>query len=143
MNQSKDGDFSWLQLPAIRENLPSIHEFVLNKARSSSVPGSVLQKMDLVLEELLLNIINYAYPEGQAGSIQLGCCYYDSGEFHIRIMDSGVAFNPLSQRAPDVNLSVQDRDIGGLGIHLVRNMADQVDYQRKDAMNILDIVFKK
>ncbi|WP_291322869.1 ATP-binding protein [Desulfonatronospira sp.] len=142
MRQPDSGDFSWLQLSATRENLPIFQEFVINEAKRIKTSAEILQKVELVLEETLLNIICYAYPHNHEGSIQLGCCLPGPGELYIRIVDSGIAFDPLSRPDPDVGQPMQDREVGGLGIHLVRRMADRVEYQRKDEMNILDIVFR-
>ncbi|EFI34424.1 putative anti-sigma regulatory factor, serine/threonine protein kinase [Desulfonatronospira thiodismutans ASO3-1] len=141
MSQPDSRGFSWMQMPARRESLHPIQEFVLKEASVRGMPGDVLQKIELVLEEVLLNIINYAYPETDSGEVQTGCREQDSGDFQIRIMDHGAPFDPLKRPDPDTGRPVQHREVGGLGIHLVKNMADRVEYTRQDGRNILDIVF--
>jgi len=100
------------------------------------VGDSLLAALNLAIEEALTNVIMYAYPKGSYGCIELrvGC---ESRELTFTLMDSGVAFDPTAAPEADITLSVQERSIGGLGIHLVRQIMDKVSYERKDGNNIL------
>lgn len=141
MRQCKNPELAWIEIPASRENLGLVNQFVLDKANSQEVLPHVAQKIELVLEEVILNIVSYAFPQGQTGTIKAGCALVAPDRFQIRIVDQGRAFDPLAQPDPDTALSLEKRDIGGLGIHLVKEMADKVEYQRQDRQNILDIMF--
>lgn len=141
MTPSNSEAVSWLQLPGIKDNLALFQDFILGKAQDNNAPQAILQKIELVLEELLLNIMSYAYPNGEPGRIKVGFYYQHPDAFHIRIIDQGQPFDPLSSPDPNTGLSVEQRDVGGLGIHLVRNMADKIAYKRQNGENILDVVF--
>lgn len=141
MRQCTNPELDWIEVPASRETLGLVNQFVLEKARSQEVLPQVTQKIELVLEEVIVNIVSYAFPQGQTGTIKAGCALVAPGRFQIRIVDQGRAFDPLAQPDPDTVLSLEDRNIGGLGIHLVREMTDHVEYQRHDRQNILDIMF--
>ena len=92
----------------------------------------------LALEEAVVNVINYAYPKGEKGSIDI---YADSNRKEVRftIVDSGVPFDPTAAISADTTLDAQNRPIGGLGILLTRKLADSVSYCRKGDKNVLTI----
>lgn len=105
------------------------------------ISESTLFKIDLVLSELIANIISYAYPNKCESEIAIKCHYfYDN--IKIDIEDSGIPFNPLI--TPDIVLpqSLEEADIGGLGIHLIRHYIDDGSYQRKDDKNIFSMRLK-
>lgn len=97
----------------------------------------MISQFSIVLEELFVNIASYAYPDG-GGDCTIGLSVAD-GKLECVISDSGVAFDPLSKADPDITLSAEERKIGGLGIFMVRNMMDEVIYERRDGKNILTI----
>ncbi len=98
-------------------------------------------KVDLILAELIANIISYAYPSQCESEIVIKCHYFQDN-IRIDIEDSGIPFNPLI--TPDVVLpqSLEEADIGGLGIHLIRHYMDEGTYQRKDNKNIFSVRLK-
>ncbi|MFN2342285.1 MAG: ATP-binding protein [Desulfonatronovibrio sp.] len=141
MKSSDPKIFFWKELTsATKDNLDELKEFILDNAREKKVPELILPKIDLVLEEVLLNIINYAYPENQKADIQIGFGI-SSTKLSIRIIDQGREFDPSAKPDPDISLSVEERKIGGLGILLVRKISDEFSYQRSNNRNILDIAF--
>lgn len=91
---------------------------------------------DLVIEELVTNTIKYGYDDKAAHRIHV-CIEFHDGRLCIEIRDNGHAFDPLAQEAPDLTLSAEERPIGGLGIHLVRQMTDDVRYERRGDENIV------
>ncbi len=99
---------------------------------------SRLPQFDLALEEALANVIMYAYPEGEKGTVKLSIETTDN-KIYTKISDSGVPFNPLQQ--PEANLSnaIEERPIGGLGIHLIKEIMDEVEYQYTDGKNVLNM----
>ncbi|MFO7727311.1 MAG: ATP-binding protein [Desulfonatronovibrio sp.] len=142
MRQPESDEFTWIQLAGDKSSLPGFQEFILEQAEKLEIEPAVIGKIELILEEVLLNIINYAYTESQAGTIRAGCALFDRNRFVIRIIDQGKPFDPSSSPDPDTTLSIEERGIGGLGIYLVHQLSDKVSYQRVDGQNILDITFK-
>jgi anti-sigma regulatory factor (Ser/Thr protein kinase) len=103
-----------------------------------NVPMSVILSLNLVLEELVSNIIFYGYDDTNEHIIQI---YLSLNHeiIQMRIEDDGKAFNPLLSTEPDIGLAVEDRKIGGLGIHFVRNIMDDLSYERLNNKNILSM----
>jgi sigma-B regulation protein RsbU (phosphoserine phosphatase) len=96
--------------------------------------------LNLALEEAVVNIINYAYPPGVVGNITISA---DTGRGTIvlTIVDNGQPFDPTNVAEPDTDLPLEQRNIGGLGIHLIRNIMSTVSYRRLDPLNILTLTF--
>lgn len=90
----------------------------------------------LALEEAVVNVIYYAYPEGETGDVTV-YAESDRSEVRFTVVDSGKPFDPTAVLSADTTLDAQNRPIGGLGIHLVRKLTDSVSYSRKDGKNVL------
>ncbi len=97
----------------------------------------------IATEEALVNIISYAYPDGN-GSIEITHNIENSAEegrrLVIQIIDWGVAFDPLSLPDPDIEAPIEEREIGGLGVYMMRNIMDKTLYKREGDRNILTLV---
>ncbi len=105
------------------------------------VDMGIAMNLSLCLEEALTNVIFYAYPKGESGDI-LVTFQLESGSVSVGIEDEGIAFNPLTDsKEPDLEASIEDRQIGGLGIHFIKQFMDKLDYQRINNKN--QIVFSK
>ena len=100
-------------------------------------PG-VSAQLNLALEEAVTNVISYAYPEGTDGAVDIDA-RLDGNSLSFIISDSGAAFDPTARNNVDITAGVDERPIGGLGIHLIREIMDQVSYERRDGKNILTI----
>jgi serine/threonine-protein kinase RsbW len=97
-------------------------------------------QISLVLEELLLNCIDYGYPESGKDRIVVTVSV-DPESLTCRISDGGVAYDPFTEAPPpDITSALADRRIGGLGVHLVKQMMDSVSYQRIDGRNTVTVV---
>ncbi|MEE8350848.1 MAG: SpoIIE family protein phosphatase, partial [Rhodospirillales bacterium] len=108
-------------------------------ADKSGIPAAVAGKFKLIFDDLLNNVISYAYSDDSEHDIEVRMEL--AGErLTVTVTDDGAPFNPLNMEAPDTGLSLEDRDAGGLGIHLVRNLVDDVSYQRRIDKNILTMV---
>lgn len=130
-----------LRLPAELGSLEPFRLFVLQCARDLAVHESRVPQIELVLEELLTNLVFHAYKEAR-GDVELAC--FPRGDaFCMRICDWSSPFNPLERPPPDLSAALEDRPIGGLGIHLVRKMADGLDYRRDNDQNIVEICFRR
>ena len=95
-----------------------------------------VSEIKLALEEILVNIQSYAYTDKEAHEITV-MLSADAAEFVAKIIDDGRAFNPLEVKAPDIIQPLDKREVGGLGIFLVRSVMDGVDYKRENGKNIL------
>lgn len=116
---------------------PIIAALEENNANSKAV-----YQMNLALEEIFVNIVNYAYPD-KDGKVDISYKLNKKDKsINIKIKDKGKEFNPLEAKEPDLGASAKDRKIGGLGIFIVKNVVDEIKYQRKDNENILEI-FKR
>lgn len=91
----------------------------------------------LVVEEIVVNIVDYAYPEGN-GYLEVRI-NNDNKELTIEFRDHGIPFNPLEQSMPDLDIPLEERSIGGLGIFLTKEMMDNVEYRYEQGENILII----
>ncbi len=96
-------------------------------------------KMNIVFDELLSNIIQYAFDDDQKHTIHIEI-KMNGSNLIIIIEDDGVPFNPFQQNTPDMKLSLEEREIGGLGIHLVKNLMDECSYSRHTNKNTLTLV---
>lgn len=97
-------------------------------------------QLNLALEEAVVNVMNYAYED--SGLIDLSAKVVDS-EIVFVLEDSGKAFDPTKVDDPDITLSAEERNIGGLGIFLVQQLMSSVTYCRKDGKNVLTMIYKR
>ncbi|MBR6257669.1 MAG: ATP-binding protein [Lachnospiraceae bacterium] len=118
-------------------NFPAVWEFVSQVLTEYGVDEAVLMQIELGVEEVFVNIASYAYP-GTKGEAEVAVSVED-GAAILRFTDSGVAFDPLAAPAPDTDLPAEERQIGGLGIYLVKEMMDDVSYRYEDGKNVLVI----
>lgn len=125
-----------LVLPATEENMPRLLDWVQEAAEAAGLDHAASLEMLLAAEEMIVNIVHYAYPKG-AGEIRLDAGEAAGGGFRLRIEDQGVAFNPLDRPDPDTSASLEDRPIGGLGIMLSRLKTDSLRYERVGGANVV------
>ena len=131
-----------IRLPAELDNLHTLKSFILDHAGQTITDEKKLHEIELAVDELLTNVINYAYPD-KTGTITIRCIANEQGDFFAQIADTGIPLYPLKKRDPEMGTSIEDSRIGGLGIYLARNMLDNMKYHRKNDMNILTICKKK
>ncbi len=96
-------------------------------------------KLRLALEEAVVNVMEYAYPKGTAGNVNIRVTS-DGHRLKFVITDSGISFNPTEASTADTTLSVEERPIGGLGIFLIRELMDSINYERTEGKNVLTIM---
>ena len=104
--------------------------------QTQHIPDGVLSSMNLALEEILTNIIFYGYQDTQEHDISLRLTL-EGKDFMAEVEDDGRPFNPLDVQGPDITLPLEDRPIGGLGIHLTKKIMDGIDYKQRDGRNLL------
>lgn len=115
------------QLPNNIDSLAPLTEALELFGEQAGWTDATVMQINLVLEELLVNAIDNGYPDGRDGTIDIRI-NSDAQTITICISDDGDAFNPFVMAAPDLSLAVEDRPIGGLGIHLVRSYMDGCAY---------------
>ncbi|MCD6292080.1 MAG: ATP-binding protein, partial [Deltaproteobacteria bacterium] len=121
-----------LELPAKLDNLPRFITFVCTRAQQFGFAAKRISEIELVLEEALVNVIEYAYPTGQPGCIKLNLEHQNDGKLHLEIRDRGVSFNPLEQAEPNLETELMERTIGRLGIVLMKQLTDGIAWHRKN-----------
>lgn len=124
-----------LNIPAKMENLEIMIQFILETIENTTNKDKLSGKLRLVSEEILVNIINYAYPE------KLGNVYINTELLNntlvLKIIDEGIKFDPLERQNPDITIPLEERTIGGLGIFMVKNIMDEISYSYENNKNIL------
>ncbi len=126
---------------ATLENLEELQSFIA-KSATTHFSKERIQQILLASEEALVNIISYAYDKNAPGQVCVRCSMTENNQFMIRFEDQGIEFNMLCVEAPDVAASLEERAIGGLGVFFIRQMVDNVIYQRKGGSNILTFFFE-
>ena len=125
---------------AADENLEAVNDFIHAQIKPFSCQSQTLFQIDLAVEEIFVNISHYAYSPDK-GMVQIECSAEKTADapakLTVSFTDRGKAFNPLAKPDPDITLSVEEREIGGLGIFLTKKYMDSVLYERKDNQNIL------
>lgn len=112
-----------------------IMDFLIHTEEVLTHP-SLVYAVRLSCEEIIVNIISYAYPTGTEGYIWLNVTV-ENEELCIEIHDGGIPFNPVKKYDPDISQELEKREIGGLGIYLVRQMMDDVEYKYEEGKNKL------
>ena len=120
------------------QQIPQLADFILTIAEEMNLDQSLSMSLNLALEEAVTNVIMYAYPKGSDGLVIIEAILREKSLDFI-VTDSGQPFDPTAAPEVDTALDLDDRPIGGLGIHLVRKIMDKVHYQRKDGQNILSM----
>ena len=125
-------------LPNDVQEVPKLTAFVDAVCEAVGFNSTLTMKMNLAIVEAVVNVMNYAYPRGTKGDVTIEALSNDV-RLKFTIIDSGTPFDPTVHSDVDTTLSAQDRPIGGLGIHLVRNIMDSINYERIDNLNVLTL----
>lgn len=135
---SKDLSAADLHIEAAPENLLHVQAFVDRVLENAGFAQRQRQLCAVAVEEAFVNICSYAGTDDVAVSLS-GC----GSAVRITFLDRGRPFNPLTGTAPDLTLPAEERQAGGLGIHLIRTIADEVSYTRADGANILALTLTR
>jgi serine/threonine-protein kinase RsbW len=126
-----ESDFSAV-LTDGRAGFPALLDAIEAHLAATGVPQAAAAPVLIAFDEVVSNILDH----GRAASVQVDV-RVAGGRIAVEIADDGAAFNPIAADTPDTSQSVEDRPIGGLGIHLVRTLMDSVDYDRSSGRNHL------
>lgn len=128
-----------LTIDATIENIAAVTSFVDGELDRLGCPMKTQMQVDIAIDELFGNIANYAYhPDIGAATVRVEITDPPLAVV-ITFIDSGVPYNPLAKEDPDITLSAQERQIGGLGIYMAKKTMDDIAYEYKEGQNILKI----
>lgn len=128
-----------LDILAKTENLDTVIDFVNEHLEGVECPMKIQMQIDVAVEEIFVNIANYAYGTGEGpATVRINVDNHNK-IVDITFIDNGVPYDPLAKEDPDITLSAQERQIGGLGIFMVKKSMDDVTYEYRDGHNILTL----
>lgn len=128
-----------LTIDATVENVPIVTDFVNKQLVAAACPSKAQIQLDVAIDELFGNIAYYAYKPGVGpATVRVEVCGEPMAVI-ITFIDNGVPYDPLKKDDPDITLSSSEREIGGLGIYMVKKSMDEISYEYKDGQNILRI----
>lgn len=131
---NEKAEVTTLQLKPTKESVPEVMSFLEGELEKMEVPRKIFTKLMIVLDEIYSNILRYS--GAKMAEVQ---CSREGDILTLVFKDDGVPYNPLEAKEPDITLSAADREIGGLGIFMVRKLMDTADYMYKDGKNILSL----
>lgn len=121
------------------DNLAQVLQFVDSRLEEEDCPIGLQMKIDVAVEELFVNIASYAYAPGSGSATVRMEVEENPKTVVITFVDRGVPYDPLAKEDPDVTLSINDREIGGLGIFMVKKSMDDMIYAYENGQNVLTI----
>jgi anti-sigma regulatory factor (Ser/Thr protein kinase) len=130
-------EFDELRLEPLLSEIPRLIEWVEARCATSGVAGEVAMKLALALEEAIANVINHGLPGSSQPHRLAVRLEIDSDTVTAQVIDNGPPFDPTRIPPPDLSLPLEERQPGGLGIHLMRELMDGFDYRRASDSNIL------
>ncbi|MBQ3836990.1 MAG: ATP-binding protein [Treponema sp.] len=127
-----------ITVEANRDSIPKVSSFVEGELEKLECPMKALAQINIAVDELFCNIVSYAYPDG-LGQAVISVESPAPKMVALTFEDWGVPYNPLEKPDPDITLSAEERNVGGLGIFIVKKTMDSMTYKREDKKNILRI----
>jgi anti-sigma regulatory factor (Ser/Thr protein kinase) len=129
-----------LDIEAVVDNLPDVLAFVDEQLENTDCSMKIQMQIDMAVEEIFVNIAQYAYdPETGPATLRVEV-KPDGSAVIITFIDHGVPYDPLAKTDPDITLSAEEREVGGLGIFLVKKSMDDIKYEYIGGRNILTII---
>jgi serine/threonine-protein kinase RsbW len=125
-------------------NIDQLHDmlaWIRKQVAKMKFDRSRLHQIELASEEVLVNIIHHGY-QGRQERIEIQVDAFPDSHIQIEIKDSGPPFNPMEENLADLTSDLDDREVGGLGIHFIRKLMDEVRYKREGNLNVLVLVKK-
>jgi len=123
-----------ITVPAVREELQRVFDYTEEALQGMGCPPKVIMKYLIALDEMLTNVVSYS------GAEEMSVAIARQGDiFKVELSDDGKAFNPLEKKDPDTSLSAEERQIGGLGIFMVKKSMDRMSYAYIDGRNVITL----
>jgi len=120
------------------QQVPQLADFVDMVCEEVGMDMAVAIQMNLAMEEAVVNVMSYAYPADTVGDVTIEAVTI-ADQLQFTITDCGTPFDPTAKEDVDTTLSAEERPIGGLGIHLVRQLMDSINYERTEGKNVLTL----
>ncbi|WP_461210163.1 ATP-binding protein [Desulfocurvus sp. DL9XJH121] len=127
-----------LRLPAALESIPAMRALVRDAVRQIA-PDADTGMLEMALEELLVNVASYAYPESP-GEMEVACSAQGDG-LTVVLSDQGAPYDPRNAPEPDLEAGIEDRAIGGLGVFFAKKVFSSMDYKREAESNVLTLTY--
>lgn len=128
-----------LSIDATIEKLDEVLAFLDGELEAAECPMKEQMQLDVAVEEIFVNIASYAYEPGTGYALIRIDILEDPKRARVTFVDEGIQYDPLKKEDPDITLSAEERQIGGLGIYMVKKSMDSMSYEYKDNKNILII----
>lgn len=128
-----------LTVEATPESIATITDFIEKALSQTTCSLKTLMQINIAIDEIISNIAQYAYAPNTGNVTVRLSISKDPNAVSLTFIDSGVPYNPLEKKDPDTSLSAEEREIGGLGIYIVKKSMDHIAYDFKDNQNILRI----
>ena len=125
--------------PAEIDSIPAITDFVNEALEEADCSMKAQTQIDIAIDELFSNIAYYAYGENKGEATVVVDLDAEKREVSITFIDSGTPYNPLEKKDPDISVALEDREIGGLGIFMVKQCVDEMAYNYTNGRNILTV----
>ena len=125
-----------LKLSNQMNELERVNQFIEEIGEELGLDMELQMNLNLVMEEMVVNVISYVYPEGKTAEIEL-VAESDGKELTFVLSDQGKEFDPTLSDNPDLDVNPAERDLGGMGIYIVKNIMNEVTYQRLEGKNLL------
>ncbi len=138
MEEKKNCLTKSITLPNNVADVPLLAEFVEGLCEEAGIDMMTTMQLNLAIEEAVVNVMDYAYPAGTEGKVIVDA-NFGNGLLQIVITDYGIPFDPTAKGEVDTTLSAEERKIGGLGIHLIRSIMDDISYERVEDTNVLTL----
>lgn len=131
-----------ITLDAAVENLPKVTALLEEALEEADCPLKTQMQLSVAAEEIFVNIAHYAYAPGRGQATVRLSLGGEPAAATVTFIDRGTPFDPLAKPDPDVSLAANERQIGGLGIYMVKKTMDEVRYEYRDGQNILTMIKK-
>ena len=136
--QQSDIHLQSIMLPNNTQEVPRLNAFVKEVCQNVGFDDRVTMEVRIAVEEAVVNVMRYAYPQGKHGEVKIEAAHNDQ-RLKFTIIDSGKPFDPTIQSEVDTTLPAKKRNLGGLGIHIIRQNMDSMNYERIDTLNVLTL----
>ena len=126
------------------EELERVADLIEAHAAARNWPDGWAMKFNICLDELITNVVSYGYEDSNAADHEIKVSITEtSDQVEVVLQDDGAAFDPVSEAPdPDLDSSAEDRQVGGLGIHFVRNFMDEVTWERRGDFNLTRLIMR-
>lgn len=133
--KTQDKNRAELVINPTEDSVPEVLAYFERRIEELDVPTKIAAKVGVMVDEIYSNIVQYS-----GATIAKAICRVEDNSLYVLMKDNGIEYNPLEKEDPNIELSAEEREVGGLGIYMVKKMADDIKYKRVDGKNMLKVV---